>query len=66
MDLNALISKVKESGMSMTYVAKRLEISRASLYKKLHGDVEFKISEIATLSNVLHMSSEDRDSIFFS
>lgn len=65
MDLNALKGKVKSSGMSMTFVAKMLGISRASLYKKLNGNVEFKISEIVSLSNVLHMSGDERDHIFF-
>lgn len=66
MDLNALKGKVKSSGMSMTFVAKMLGISRASLYKKLNGNVEFKVSEIVSLCKVLHLSDKERDLIFFS
>ncbi len=65
MDLNALKSKMKDSGMSMTFIAKKLDISRASLYKKLDGTSEFRISEVISICDALHLTKEERNSIFF-
>lgn len=60
-----LKSTIKDTGLSVTFIAKKLNISREGLYKKLNGDTEFKGSEIYELQNLLHLSRLDRDRIFF-
>ena len=64
--LESLKSLVDYSGMTMTAIAQRLGMSRATLYKKLDGKTEFKVSEIVSLCKVLHLSDKERDLIFFS
>jgi transcriptional regulator with XRE-family HTH domain len=64
--LDALKTRIRTSGLKMQYVAEKLGISRASLWKKMSGRVEFKVSEIAEISKVLNLTSDERDYIFFS
>ena len=66
MNREKLKSLIDESGMTVTSISDKLGISRKSLYLKLDGKTEFKVSEMAALSKILHMSSKDRNSIFFS
>jgi len=62
MKLNNLI---EDSGITITAICSKMGITRKSLYNKINGKTEFKVSELYALSKILHMSSEDRDSIFF-
>lgn len=63
--LEALKDRMDDSGMTMTAIANKSGISRVTLYNKLDGRGEFKVSEISALCRVLHMSDLERDSIFF-
>lgn len=56
---------IDESGISITYLAKKLGISREGFYKKLNGDTEYKASEIFKLQKILHLTDKTRDKIFF-
>ncbi len=63
-DTNALRECIENRGMSMKFVAEKSGILRETLYNRLRtGD--FKISEISALSNVLSLSRDERDEIFF-
>lgn len=64
-DTVALKNAIKESGISLTYIADTLGITRGALYKKLENSTEFKASEIVTLKKVLKLSDKQRDDIFF-
>lgn len=64
-DLQALSSRIKESGIPMSVVARKSGILRETLYNRLAGRGEFKASEIEALANVLRLSSRERDDIFF-
>lgn len=63
--LEVLKDRIDDSGMTMTAIANKSGISRVTLYNKLDGRGEFKVSEISALCRVLHMSDLERDSIFF-
>ncbi len=63
--LEVLKDRMDDSGMTMTAIANKSGISRVTLYNKLDGRGEFKVSEISALCRVLHMSDLERDSIFF-
>lgn len=65
-NLELLKSKIVESGMTVTAIAKKSGIERATLYNRLKGVGEFTASEIVNLSNVLHLTKTDRDKIFLS
>lgn len=64
-DTVALKDAIKNSGMSVTYIANILGITRGALYKKLDNITEFKASEIVLLKNILNLSDKERDDIFF-
>lgn len=60
-----LVSKMNASGLSRSEIAERLGITRQGLYNKLSGTNEFKSSEIRLLSEILMLSPQERDLIFF-
>lgn len=65
-NMKLLEEKIEDSGMTVVAIAEKAGILRETLYNKLKGATEFKASEISNLSKVLRLSSEERDSIFFS
>ncbi len=64
-NLSLLEKRMKDSGMTIVAIAEKAGILRETLYNKLKGLSEFKASEITALSNVLNLSSKERDKIFF-
>lgn len=64
-NINALKESIKESGIPMTVIARKSGMLRETLYNRLSGRGEFKASEIAALSSVLHLTKDERDDIFF-
>lgn len=65
-NVELLKSMIAESGMTVTAIAKKSGIERATLYNRLKGIGEFTASEIVNLSNVLRLTKSDRDKIFLS
>ena len=61
-----LMDKIRQSGMTVTAIAKKSDMTRVTLYNRLAGIGEFKASEIAGLTKTLAMTREERDEIFFS
>ena len=61
-----LREKIRQSGMTVTAVAKKSDMSRVTIYNRLAGIGEFKASEIAGLTKTLSLTREERDEIFFS
>lgn len=56
---------IKRAGITKRDIAKKLEISETALYHKLSGGVEFKASEIVKMKEILNLTNEQRDKIFF-
>ena len=65
-DIELLLSKIQESGMTMMAIAEKSGIERATLSNRLKGKGEFTASEIVSLSSVLRLSKPERDKIFLS
>lgn len=59
-----LRKKMEESGVSYTFLADKLGISRQGLYNKIDNKSEFKASEISIATEVLHLTRKERDEIF--
>ena len=57
--------KIKQSGLKLGSIAETLGLSRTGLYNKINGSSEFFGSEIASLSELLNLSTEEREDIFF-
>lgn len=64
-DSRLLKETIEGSGISVSFLARKLGISREGFYKKLNNESEFKASEILCLSDALHLTDDRRDSIFF-
>lgn len=64
-DLTALKRVMDDSGMTMTAISKKSGILRETLYNRLKGVGEFTASEIVELSRTLHLTTGERDEIFF-
>ena len=64
-DYKKLNDKVKNSGLKKNYIAKKLGLTPYGLAKKLSGETEFKASEMAGISDVLKLTGEMREEIFF-
>ena len=64
-DSETLRSVIKASGMKYGFLAKKIGISAYSLQRKIDNQVDFKSSESARLADVLNLSGENLNSIFF-
>lgn len=64
-DTKELEIKIRASGLRKEFIAEKMELSRYTLLNKLQGKTEFKASEITKLAQLLNLSNEDRDRIFF-
>lgn len=64
-DLQQLRKVIDESGLKITALAEKAGIKRATLYNRLNGVGDFTASEMVGLSDVLGLSSAERDDIFF-
>lgn len=56
---------IDDSGISITFLAGKLGISREGFYKKMNGETEYKASEIFKIQKILHLTDKMRDKIFF-
>lgn len=65
MDGVKLKEAISNSGIKLAYMSEQLGLSRSGLYKKINKDTEFTASEIQKVQDILRLSDEDRDDIFF-
>lgn len=63
--MELLKGKIKDSGMTMTAIAKKSGMLCETLYNRLKGIGEFTASEIVGLTEALHLTAEERETIFF-
>lgn len=63
-NISDLKEKIKNSGMTMTSIARKSSISRETLYNRLNGIGEFTAPEIVGLTNALKLTRQERDNIF--
>jgi DNA-binding phage protein len=64
-DTKRLKDRIDQSGLKLQWIAEQLGLTRFGLYKKLSGESDFRQQEIAKLSEILELSAEDRDALFF-
>lgn len=60
-----LREKIDESGYKLRFIAKQIGITYAGFLKKINNETEFKASEIQGLKDLLNLTDEERDKIFF-
>lgn len=54
-----------EKGISLKDIAKMLNISLVTLYRKMNGYSDFFRDEVRAICNYLNLSLEEREDIFF-
>ena len=54
MNNKEIIKAIEESGLKLKYIAKELNISYMSLYRKLHSKSSWKYNEIQKLKELLN------------
>lgn len=64
-NVKLLKEKIKDTGMTISAIAEKAGISRATLYNKMKNG-NFCASEISSLTKVLCLSKKERDEIFLS
>lgn len=64
-DIEKLRGKLNMSGYKLSYVADFLSLTYQGLLNKINGNSEFKTSEVKAISDLLGLSPEERDTIFF-
>lgn len=64
-DCVLLRQRIDDSGISLSFIAEKMQISRETLYNKLCGKSEFKVSEVSALAKLLHLTPAEVDKIFF-
>ena len=61
-----LRDRIRESGLKIEYIEKQLGLSSSGFRYKLIGKTDFTTSEAAKLAEVLRLTSDDLEQIFFS
>lgn len=56
---------IRKSGIKMSSIADRLDISRYTLSNKINNKNEFKAGEILGLCDILSIDEHDMKSVFF-
>ena len=64
-DVSMLLSKIEKSGYKKNYIAQKMGITTATLSNKLNGRRDFLVKEIRTLSQILGLTPNEREQIFF-
>ena len=60
-----LKNRIAENGLMLSFVCEKLGITYATLRRKINNENEFTASEISTLTELLHLTDEERNRIFF-
>ena len=63
-NVELLKEKIKESGMSISFLTEKMGVGRETFYKRMNNP-DFRASEIVSLTRILRLTKKERDSIFF-
>lgn len=59
-----LKATIDDRGITIVKLSEKSGIDRATLYNRFNGKGEFTASEIMGITDALHLSNSERDSIF--
>ena len=65
MNLEYLNDRIVLSRIPITAIAEQMGLSRQSLYLKMQGKREFKISEVTKLCEILRLTDSEKMLVFF-
>ena len=61
-----LKGKIVEKGFNVERLAESTEVSKHVLYQRLKKSEDFTVKEVVAIANVLDLSGEELNAIFFS
>lgn len=64
-DKAALLREMERNNCSVDELARVCGISRSAIYRRLQGEIDFKVGEIIKATGRLHLSIDRRNVIFF-
>ena len=64
-NVELLKNKIDESGYKLKFISKQLNITYQGFLNKINGSSEFKLSEISYLTDLLKLTIEEKELIFF-
>lgn len=65
MNIDDLKAEIARNNLSVPKLAKLIKMDKKTLYTRINGETTFKQEEISAIAKVLHLSSEQILSIFF-
>ena len=60
-----LDKRIEESGLKISFLIEKLGLSRNGFDKKRRGINQFRVAEVYVICDLLKLSDEDRNSIFY-
>ena len=63
-DMKLLKELIERSGISLTNIAKQLNITYVALNNKLKGKYAFTLDEALVLKKILHLTQSEWDAVF--
>ena len=63
-DVKALKKAIDNAGVTIVFLAEKMECSRNRVYSIIKGS-DCSTSEIIKITKILHLSTEERNNIFF-
>lgn len=60
-----LKEKIKNSGVKVTFIASQLGITYMAFTNRMNGKVEFRMNEVRKLAELLHLTQDEVQQIFF-
>lgn len=64
-DEKKLREKIDKSGYKLIFIAEKCGLTYPGLLKKIRNETEFKASEIQALKELLNLTTEEVNAIFF-
>lgn len=65
LDKAALLREMERNNCSVDELARVCGINRSAIYRRLRGEIDFKVGEIIKATGRLHLSIDRRNVIFF-
>jgi len=64
-DFIVLRNTINNSRLELRYIAQKLNISYKAFLSKMNGELDFKVSEVRALANLLKLNALQMKTIFF-